>query len=405
MTRQGYRQLWVKVIVIVIVGLLSAQGGFAQTATIGGKIYTGAQMEDPPGSGIFVPVFAPAATPLFGASVMVQNQHSGGAFITYATVTGNSWSATVPAPTTPGDSAEYVIMFSAPGHDLTSRPCKVHSGDVVLDKDAYLPPLFTDPQTGNPSPDELPLANLLVYCFRDNVVNGEDDFPDDPGMSGVLIEVIDEDGNVVQSGISGSSPTLPPAAGPDVSGLYFFTGLVPGEYHVRATPPGGAAQWHWTTSEEGTQEWEVILRPGDPGTEGGIYLIWFGFVPKLGKDMVTGNARIHGTLFDADGADPVDVIPPDLVCVTGNDVVPDGFVVLYTDAEALGPPHPVATTLADPVTGEYEFLHVPPGRYKLFFSDVPIDYVYSQGQVAVGPTDTDILVDALVPRFFARTQG
>ncbi|MEK7324390.1 MAG: hypothetical protein AAB217_03925, partial [Chloroflexota bacterium] len=123
------------------------------TAAIGGCIYTGAGSVtytlDP--LGIPVPtwntVYAPnpAATPITNAQVMVQNQHSGGAFITYGTVTGNCWTATVPAP------GDYIVMLSAPGHDSTSREFTVDDlGNVTnptgsgATQNAYLPPLLDE---------------------------------------------------------------------------------------------------------------------------------------------------------------------------------------------------------------------------------------------------------------------
>ncbi|MFQ5577134.1 MAG: hypothetical protein ACE5G8_09135, partial [Anaerolineae bacterium] len=74
--------LAVLIVLAAVSSNLYAQGGTGvfPTATIGGSIYTGAN----DGSG---PVYAPNAQPLTGAQVMVQNQHSGGAFITYGTVT------------------------------------------------------------------------------------------------------------------------------------------------------------------------------------------------------------------------------------------------------------------------------------------------------------------------------
>ena len=367
--------------------LIPAQTG---TATIGGNIYSGAN----DGTG---PVYAPSplVMPITNAKVMVQDMEHGGRFITYGTVTGNTWTATVPAP------GEYVVMFSAPGYDATSRAFEVEPGDNVT-KDAYLPPM------------PLPKANLLVYAFEDMAVNGEDDYPDDPPLKGVTFRLLDEEGNVVATGVSGSSPTLPPGAGPHPDGLYYFTGLEPGEYYVEADPstvPGWTNGWHHTTSEEGSQRWEVVLYPGDPGTEAGVYLIWFGFVKRLGQipnavvPTVDPNAgSIEGYLLDADGQDPEDVIPPDRPCVSPNDAVPDGFVVLYTDGEGV-PPHPVATALCDPVTGYYRFDNVPPGRYKIFASDVPIDYVWVPRQVRVAPGANVTGQDIWLPRFYARTQG
>ncbi|MBI3244618.1 MAG: carboxypeptidase regulatory-like domain-containing protein [Chloroflexi bacterium] len=358
------------------------------TAAIGGSIYTGAQ-DSLTGLPIYAP--DPAAPPIAGATVMIQNE--AGDIVGYPTVTGNAWSATVDAP------GEYIVMFSAPGHDATSRAFEVVDGDN-LTQDAYLPPL------------PLPLANLLVYAFTDNYVNGEDDFPDDPGLAGVTFHVYDEAGNE-WTGMSGASPTLPPGAGPDPNGLYYFTGLPPGEVKVCADPP--TLDWYLLTTEEGTHCWENNLYPGDPGTEAGLYLDWFGYVPKLGQLPPSADAgSISGTLKDADGnwfADepliPCSSPVAPLLCVpdgvTPNDYVPNGLAVLFTDFENT-PVHPVATAEAD-ASGNFTFDNVPPGRYKIHAVDVPLNYIYVQQQVSVAPGTAVIGLDIFVPRFYARANG
>ncbi len=387
--------------VLVLAGRPAMSGVEAApaTATIGGGIFTGSQnLDGTPNT--------TTAAPLMGAQVMVQNQHSGGAFITYGTVTGNSWTATVPAP------GDYIVMFSAPGHDATSREFTVAEGDVQA-KDAFLPPL------------PLPPGSLLVYSFYDNMVNGEDDAPDDPPLNGVTWTVTDEDGAPLATGVTGSQPSITLPDGSviaDTAGLYYFTNLPPGEVIATSDPstaylasnPGfnfdATTEFYLMSSEEGGHAWDPKLYPGDPGTEAGGYLVWHGYVEKLGQLPPSPDAgSISGTLLDADMAfDPAE--PDDALLsarhpgVSANTVVPDGFVVLFTDMETI-PTHPVATTEADPVTGEYSFLNVPPGRYKMFVSDVPIDYVWVQQALTVGADEHLTGVDPLVPRFFARGQG
>ncbi|MFQ5613808.1 MAG: hypothetical protein ACE5H9_16920, partial [Anaerolineae bacterium] len=413
---------WLPIVTLLV--MLTATGSiYAQTggtATISGSIFTGSLLGDGSPN-------TTSAAPLQGAQVMVQNMHSGGAFITYGTVTGNTWTATVPAP------GEYVVMFSAPDHDATSREVTVDSsGGVTHPKqltdgsietstdpgaiDAYLPPL------------PLPMANLLVYAFYDNQVNGEDDAPDDPPLNGVEFTVKDEEGNTLATGVTGtqSSITLPDGTViADTGGLYYFTGLPPGEVIVTSDPSGvhqysnpgfsfdASTEFYLVTSEEGGHAWDPKLYPGDPGTEDGGYLIWHGYVEKLGQfgDPTNPNpfnpaiaGSISGMLLDADGNDPEEPFPnPGPPGVSPNTKVPDGFIVLFTDHETVAT-HPVATTEADPVTGQYEFINVPPGRYKMFVSDIPIDYVWVQQQVTVFPS-FNWPASPLVPRFFARGRG
>ena len=438
---------------------------YGQT-TIGGKIYTGARTAGSLAGGAQPPMWKPiyhaddpGKTPkITDAQVMVQNQHSGGAWIAYGTMgpsvapplADNEWQATVPTPA-PGDSMEYVIMFSAPGHDLTSREVTVYDDGSVAyldpslglvagkvqyssDKkgiDAYLPKLYTDPETGASAPDELPPANLLVFAFYDNYVNGEpDDYPEDIPLNGVTWTVKDEDGAVLATGVTGSqaSITLPDGTViTNTDGLYYFTGLPPGEVivtsaadktHLYPQPAGmptftASTEFYLDYTEEGGPAWDPKLYPGDPGVEDGGFMLWHGYVEKLGQlPPGPGTGTIEGRLVDADGA--FDVVEPEdaLVAlahpgVSANDFVPDGLIILFTDQET-GPVHPVATTEATPSgpdKGKFKFENVPPGRYKMMCFDVPLDYVWVQQQVTVPTGGGTVTVEPWVPRFFGRTQG
>ncbi|MFQ5442194.1 MAG: IPT/TIG domain-containing protein [Thermodesulfobacteriota bacterium] len=439
-----------------------ADAAGATTVRIYGSIYTGGT-DATTGEGLP----APGAGAINDATVMVQNMHHGGPVECYASVTpgSNTYEAFVT------EDEEYVVMFGAPGHDVTSREftipasaaADILAGTILatdFEQDAFLPP--------RDAAGELPTANLLVYAFNDKYVNSEDDYPDDPALAGVRFYVFDEDGNWAATGESGTQTEadMPAMFGPDLDGLYYFTGLKPGEYYVMAVPPGSSvgtdslgnpvmncevdphtADWLHMTSEEGSQCWEVILRPNDPGTELGAYIAWFGFAENLGQlppfvatetNPIDETATISGTLWDADGTDPFEVIDvhevpqvcsyategtlcldyttgydPDLGredslnpgedCVWPNIKMKDGFVVLWEKDTAA--PHVVATAFADPVTGEYHFDNVPPGKYKIFTSDYPIDFIWQELQVTVQPSTDVTGADLAIPRFFGRANG
>jgi hypothetical protein len=65
----------------------------------------------------------------------------------------------------------------------------------------------------------------------------------------------------------------------------------------------------------------------------------------------------------------------------------------------------VATVLADPITGVYQFDNVPPGNYKIFTVDWPDDYIWEEAQVTVQPGVDVTNMDFYIPRFFARLNG
>ena len=262
-------------LLLLIAGALLCLSSPVDGALLSGNIFTGQQVDGKPDYH--------GAPPLYGAGVMVQNQHSGGEFITYGTVEGNSWQAEVPAP------GDYVVMFSAPGHAATSREFRVTGGES-LSGDAFLPPL------------PLPAANLLYYAFYDNYTNGEDDAPDDPPLNGVTVTVKDEQGNILATQVTGAQTFTTQdgqlfdknSGGKSQDGFVYFTNLPPGTVIVTSDPSTvylsnnpefsftSTTEYYLTSSEEGGQSWEVTLYPGDPGTEAGAYLIWHGFVEKRG---------------------------------------------------------------------------------------------------------------------------
>ncbi len=198
----------------------------------------------------------------------------------------------------------------------------------------------------------------------------------------------------------------------------------------------------------------------------GAYLAWYAFVPNLGQlpPSPTGTGTITGTFLDADGTDTFEIISPHEVpqicnydrvghlctdltegyhpaqgqrasyiqfdvngdpvidpltgqevlldtpptnpaedCTYPNMFMPDGVAILW-DTEA-APPHPVATALGSNVDGTFRFDNVPPGNYKIFASDIPLDYIWQEQQITVDPLLPDPNVQIYIPRFFARING
>ncbi len=400
--------------------MLATSGAVFAESTIGGSLFTGAQWPDgsPKLTGSDVATGKPDGgnAPIINdgvrqIKVMVQDLDTGD-IVTYGTVDpgANTWSAVVAAP------GNYLAMFMADGHDTTSREYRVTSASVAVTQNAYLPPA------------PLPKANLLLYAFKDHYVNSEDDYPMDYALKGVKFIVKNEKGVVVATGISGSQTMadMPVGAGPDINGLYYFKNLEPGDYEVTAEMTGtiqisdpttgalvnvpASTQWYQISSTEGTKVEEVTLYPGDPGTFAGGYWTWFAFVDKLGPLPASANSgSISGRLYDGDGpwfllepfAPPAAQIP----YVTPNLYVPKGLLVLYPNIQTIGVVKPIATTEADPVTGEYTFANVPPGNYRIYAIDLSLDYIWQETQATVTPGASLNLVDLYLPRWFARVFG
>lgn len=401
-----YNTDWLVSFIAAIFMLATSGAAFAES-TIGGSIWTGAQL--PNGSPQLIgnaPIINDGVKQI---KIMVQDLDTGD-FVSYGTVAPgtNTWSAVVPG------AGGYLVMFMADGHDTTSRQYHVTSDSVAVTQDAYLPPA------------PFKKANLLLYAFKDHYVNSEDDYPMDYALKGVRFIVKNEKGIVVASGVSGSQTMadMPVGAGPDVNGLYYFTGLEPGNYEVTAEAAGPIqisdpttgtlvptnTQWYQISSLEGTHVEEVTLYPGDPGTFAGGYWTWFAFVDKLPPlQPSAGAGSISGRLYDADGpwfalepfAPPVAQIP----YVLPNLYVPKGLLVLYPSIQTIGVVKPIATTEADPVTGQYTFANVPPGNYKIYAIDLPLDYIWQETRATVMPGTALAWVDLYLPRWFARAFG
>ncbi len=354
------------VITITSSSLVVAVGGM----TIGGCIYTG------DGTVTYTPVgpeieatysttYA-GAVPITDAQVMVQNQHSGGAFVTYGNLgpSGSNpyahcWGATIPDTDGNGtpDVTDLIVMFSAPGHGITSREFTwdatlgefVHptgpdvgagalvqgtSNLAIGPQDAYLPPLTVDTD-GDSVPDALPTGHLLHYVFYDNFVNGGDNGPIiDPPLNGVTVRVVDEDGNIVATQKTGELAFSQGGfttvdgltfVGDMAYGYVYFSDLPAGELLVYSDPTtvtqadnphftlkmdhtgdtcstdvygynNTDCNWYQTYTEEAGHAWEAYVWPGWPGTEAGGYATWHGFIEKLGNDVGGGNPLLSGSI-------------------------------------------------------------------------------------------------------------
>lgn len=281
---------------LIFVAMIMAAGNSHAAVggmTIGGCIYTGHgtpsySMVGPEVVAAWTTDYAPSPTtpPITDARVMIQNEHHGGTFVTYATMglgaAGNCWEAAIPSADgiTP-DVPDVIAMVAAPGHAVTSRefiwdpdgrfspvnwgvqpsptaphwpggptmgefvhPTGVHPGAggtgtestwAIGPQDAYL---MSYPQK---------TTSALHYVFYDNFTDGNDNGPViEPGINGVTVRVFDEDGNIVATQVTGDLAFSQGGfitddgvlyQGPGAYGYVYFQGLPgDGEYRVEADP-------------------------------------------------------------------------------------------------------------------------------------------------------------------------
>ncbi len=131
------------------------------------------------------------------------------------------------ADQTTDSDADQVTGFTAP-FTLANEA----SGDTVIDTDPTTLALFT-----NSSIDAglvLPYVGVASRAWQDYDTDGVQD-PLEPGLPGVVVELLDSDGNPAKDHFGFPVP----ATSTDGSGFYSFTVLRPDSYRVRFTLPDG----------------------------------------------------------------------------------------------------------------------------------------------------------------------
>ncbi len=180
-------------------------------------------------------------------------------------------------------------------------------------------------------------AILGGTVFHDRSDDGVID-PDEEGIAGVEVQLIDEDGNVVQTAVT------------DENGNYEFTGITPGTYCVREVQPD---DWYDGKDAVGDIGGETAGNLDPAGDKIGQIEIGWG---DVGTDYDFGelqpgsiSGRVHLDLIRDCTYDPEE----------GEELLPDVTVELIDQDGNV-----VATETTD-ASGEYRFDSVPPGTYAI----------------------------------------
>ncbi len=141
---------------------------------------------------------------------------------------------------TPGD---YKVMFVQPAGFTNVSPFQA-GNNPAIDSDANPGNgLMSDVVTlvsgeFNPTIDAgfftPAAASLGDFVWNDLNANGIQD-PDEPGIDGATVKLLDANGNLLATTTTGDDPNTPGIQ----NGYYAFTGLTPGDYKVMFVTPGG----------------------------------------------------------------------------------------------------------------------------------------------------------------------
>ncbi len=254
----------------------------------------------------------------------------------------------------------------------------------------------------------LPTAQISVFVFEDNLpINNEPDLPEERGLGGFQLTLIDAGGTY---GISGGQisvdvygnplgTTYKPCPDPnvgctpdvitlgtgiiktDANGYALIQNLAQGKYSIQAIPPAGQ-DWHQTATIEGTKTIDAWVKPNEPpyfaefGPPG--YHVFIGFVHTTqNASFLRGTSTITGKVVNLHNSRP-----PDFTFFSG-DAFPGAWVGLNELTSGVG--RAVYAKPANPVTGEFSIPNVPAGSYQLVIWDEALDAIFATQDVVVPP--------------------
>lgn len=272
----------------------------------------------------------------------------------------------------------------------------------------------------------VPTAQISVFAFEDNSpINGAPDLPQERGLEGFTVEVMEAGGTYGQSGGAvtqdGFGNPLGTTYNPDGSVLVRGTGIVktgpdgvaviknlfPAKYTIFMVPPVGT-DWHQTSTIEGTRGSDAWVKNNEPS--------FFQEFGPPGHHVFLGFTK-SGCIQGTDGGRCVGLTGGSANTVTGRIVnIHNSRTPNYNFEK--GAPVPECWVGLNETGGgtralfaqacnkdsTFSIPNVPPGTYKLVVWDDPLDMIIATQTITVGQ-GTNSLGDVPVFSWFARYQG
>ena len=267
--------------------------------------------------------------------------------------------------------------------------------------------------TVNPLP--LPTARISVFVFEDTLsINNVPDVPQEQGLAGFNVFVVDAAGQVIQdafgnplgttyqvdaAGNVNYNPDGTPAiavlgngtvlTGPDGHALVNY--LAPGKYEIQIIPPTGQG-WQQVSTLEGTPFSPAWVKANEPKVFAAAGFppnthVFFGFVQAFNDLPTTATpGMITGTVVNAHNS-----APPDFEFFPGHEL-PACWVALNDKSSKSG-------VFAAPCNGSsFTISNVPPGDYELAVWDQYLDNLFALYAVTIPPAGGSVALDD-IPTF------
>ena len=265
----------------------------------------------------------------------------------------------------------------------------------------------------------VPTGQLSVHVFQDDhPLNGAPDLPEELGLQGFFVELIEAGGTYGMSGgpvtqdaygnplgttYDGAGNVIALGSGliyTDAQGTALIQNLFPAKYTIVIRPPAGS-DWTQTSTIEGTKGIDAWIKNFEPpffqefGPPGHHVFVGFTHSGVLQPAVLNGSKTITGRVVNIHNSRP-----PDYAFYSGAPV-PKCWV-------ALNEPNGGRTLYAGACDADSRFAipSVPAGTWELVVFDEPLDIIIASTNVTVAPGDGVVdLIEVPVFNWFARYEG